>query len=219
MNLKQKYHALCIKTREKLNPLLGPLRRRFLGANLPFTIISNNCWAGHVYRYYDLPYDTPTVGLYFFSDDYIKFVSNLKYYMCDCELRVTDNSESKYRDILLSKGGENAVCPVGHLDDIEIIFLHYKTKEEAESKWNRRKERIHWDNLIIKNTEMNGCTLEHMKQYDSLPFDTKIIFTTKDYGLKSQIVFKEFAGQDQVKDDTTHFRRYINLNKLINRKI
>ena len=39
-------------------------------------------------------------------------------------------------------------CPIGILDDIEVIFLHYKSEDEAYQKWNRRKERIVWDNIF-----------------------------------------------------------------------
>ena len=33
-----------------------------------FSIISNNCFAGLTYEYLDLPFSSPTVGLYFFAD-------------------------------------------------------------------------------------------------------------------------------------------------------
>ena len=46
-----------------------------------FTIISNNCWGGMTYECYNLRKDTPTIGLYFMSHDYIRFISNLKYYL------------------------------------------------------------------------------------------------------------------------------------------
>lgn len=95
-----------IKGREFLNPYLAPLRRRLLlikGGVLPFTIISNNCWGGHVYRYFDLPYDSPTIGLYFFSSDYLKFVSNLHFYL-NQELQFISYTESKYKEPLIIRG-------------------------------------------------------------------------------------------------------------------
>lgn len=51
--------------------------RRSKIKNKDFTIISNNCWGGYVYRYYGLEYNSPTIGGYFFSEDYIKFLKNL----------------------------------------------------------------------------------------------------------------------------------------------
>lgn len=54
------------------NKILATSRRAKL-TNTDFSIISNNCWGGHVYRRYGLPYTSPTVGMYFFSEDYINF--------------------------------------------------------------------------------------------------------------------------------------------------
>ncbi|MCA6056257.1 hypothetical protein KFX78_18935 [Bacteroides thetaiotaomicron] len=51
-----------------------------------------------------------------------------------------------------------------------------------------------------------------------MPTNKKIVFTHKDYGLKSQIIFKEFENTDGVLDDTTHFRRYINLTRWLLQK-
>lgn len=44
---------------------------------------------------------------------------------------------------------------IGKLDDIEVVFLHYKSEEEAYQKWNRRKKRINYNNLIFKFNDMN----------------------------------------------------------------
>ena len=54
------------------------------------------------------------------------------------------------------------------------MFLHYKSKEEAAEKWNRRKERIQWDNLFFKMSEQNLCNPEILKKFDSLPAEKKI---------------------------------------------
>ena len=61
------------KLREYTNPWFALARRKKLN-RADFTVISNNCWAGSVYRYFGLPYLSPTAGLYFFASDYIKFV-------------------------------------------------------------------------------------------------------------------------------------------------
>lgn len=91
-----------VKFRNTLNPFLGPLRRWFGGVNKPFTIISNNCWGGIVYQHYNLPYDSPTVGLYFYADEYIKFVSNLHYYLSQ-EITFISYEQSKYKDDIVRK--------------------------------------------------------------------------------------------------------------------
>ncbi len=43
-------------------------------------------------------------------------------------------------------------------------------------------------------SEQNECKEEYLKAFDQLPTNKKIVFTHKDYGLKSQIIFKEFEN-------------------------
>ena len=70
--------------KNKLKPFIYPIinfipRRRLKNKN--FTIICDNCWAGKVYQELGLPYQTPFVGLFVFSPDYIKMLKNLKHYL------------------------------------------------------------------------------------------------------------------------------------------
>ena len=44
--------------------------------NKKFTIISNNCWGGWVYREFAVPYQTPTIGLFFLASVFeMKYIS------------------------------------------------------------------------------------------------------------------------------------------------
>ncbi len=201
-----------VKIREKLNPYLAKYRRRKLN-NKNFTIISNNCWGGHVYRYFNLPYDSPTIGLYLFSADYIKFIGNLKYYI-EKEITFINYKDSKYKDELVKYNQVN--IPIGKLDDIEIIFLHYQSEDEARTKWNRRKARIHWDNLYYKMSEQNLCSSDLLMQFDLIDLANKFVFVTKDYGLKSQVIFKDCSNMDFIPNDTTNFRKFINIINWLN---
>ena len=58
-----------------------------------FSIICNNCLGGFIYQYYNLEYRTPTLGLFFLAEDYIKFLSNIKFYLSK-ELELIDPKES-----------------------------------------------------------------------------------------------------------------------------
>ena len=78
--MKQRIHRYRMKLRKIMNHIFGKFRR--LGLNdTNFTIISNNCWGGVIYEYYDILKNSPTVGMYFFAEEYIRFISNLKYYL------------------------------------------------------------------------------------------------------------------------------------------
>lgn len=161
------------KIGDRMNPLLAESRRAKL-ARTDFTIISNNCWAGSVYRRYGLPYGSPTAGLYFFADDYVRFASRLRRYT-SVPLEFIDTRESRHAEQLAAKGELSKI--VARLDDIEVVLLRYPTLEEAREKWERRCSRINWDNLFIKFSQMNGCTYEDLAAFDAIPFRNKICFT------------------------------------------
>lgn len=202
------------KLREKTNPQLAPLRQKRL-KRADFSIISNNCWAGSVYRYYGLPYQTPTVGLYFFADDYIKFVYDLHHYI-STPLEFITSAESFHAETLQRRGETNNV--IARLDDIEVVFLHYHNKQEAKEKWERRTQRINWDNIFIKFSEMNECNTEDLLKFDSLDFPNKICLTsTRMPDLNSSVYFP-YGGivNGQIVDDTIQFCRGVHLTKWLN---
>ena len=210
------FKSLYVRVREKTNPFLGPIRRMRLSCT-SFTIISNNCWAGHCYRFFSLPYNTPTVGLYFFSDEYIRFVSNLKYYMSR-DLCFINAEQSKYYHILVERGETNV--PIGILDDVEIVFLHYKTEEEVKEKWERRKQRIDWDNIYFKFSEMNLCRKEHLETFNQLPTENKFVFTAQKYDdIGCAIYYKVGSDGKEVYNDTVYFSRGLKLVDFLNKKL
>lgn len=177
-----------------------------------FTIISNNCWAGKVYQYLDMPYLSPTVGLYFFSDDYLKFVSNLRYYM-SLELSFITIEGSRYQETLIERG---RICPIGVLDDVEIVFLHYKSEQEAKEKWDRRKARINWDHLIFKFSKMNLCSEEHMKSFAELPYENKILLNNRKQTVyPCELFWNGPANEKEIKSDTDPFPGNLKLCKMI----
>lgn len=145
--------------------------RRLTNPN--FTIISNNCWGHEVYNYLRLPYDTPFVGLYLYAPCYIKLLENF---------HSTIASELRFKEV--SKYGkrvdESYQYPIGVLgDDIEIQFLHYKSKEEAYDKWNRRLERMHLEEnqLFFKFDDRDRCTQDLLLKFHQLPYKNKISFS------------------------------------------
>ena len=204
------------KIRDRINLFLGPIRLRFINLNeRDFTIISNNCWGGHCYRYFNLPYNSPTIGLYFFSSDFIRFVSHLDEYL-RMELKMISVTDSIHYDELVKYHPGSLNKPIGRLgDDVEIVFLHYNSNKEAKSKWDRRSRRVNLNNVIVKFSEMNGCTKEHLLAFDKLPYERKFVFVTKDYDINSQVIFREYFGMPEITNDTTLFRKYVDLIKLV----
>lgn len=217
MKIKKRIAIIIDNFTEYIRKKISPIRRKKITDKL-FTIISNNCWGGKIYQRYGLPYLSPTIGLYFFSEDYIKFLKDLKYYM-ELPLEMIPVEESKYYEIL--KKRKQLSCPIGKLDDIEIIFQHYKTDEEAKDKWERRKKRINWENLIIKFSQMNYCDIKYLTEFDNLNYDIKFAFVnTKELTNigKSMIYFKGFEDKPEIRNDTDKYCKFIDTNYLINNK-
>ena len=120
--------------------------------------------------------------------------------------------ESKY-----IKDFDNAY-PLALLDDIELHFLHYADEEEATQKWNRRLERIHWDNLYFKFNDNDACTYELMKEFEELPYKSKVIFSSKNYSeLPSLVHFKSAEKQGHVGIDLKTYHRYFNAVTWLNK--
>lgn len=87
---------------ESVKQILFKSYRKKKISNTDFTIICNNCWGGYVYRRYDLPYLSPTIGLYFFADDFIKLCYDLKNYM-QKKLIFINSKDSKWYSELRKK--------------------------------------------------------------------------------------------------------------------
>ncbi len=169
--------------------------------NKSFTVISNNCWGGMIYESYNMEKLSPTIGLFIMPDDYIKFISNLKYYL-NCKLNFINPKDSKYFEKL--KASNNfGKYPVGKLDDIEIMFMHYKNINEVNEKWTRRIKRINYSNIIYKFNDQNGCSKVNVKDFIELPLKNKIFFTVKNWNL-------DFKGTKIVKVNQIFNKEYIN---------
>jgi len=141
-NFVESFKNVTRKTRKVLNRKLMYLRIK----DKNFTIISNDCWGGEVYKDLGLEYTTPFVGIRLFAPCYIKLLKNIKGYI---ESPLTWISVSRYHSV--NEEREKRFFPIGLLkDDVEIHFFHEASEAQAQEKWNRRVKRINWDNLFIK---------------------------------------------------------------------
>ena len=208
--------GIRLKIRRKYIQLTSNIRLKSINKT-DFTIISNNCWAGFIYQSYGIRYNTPTVGLFFMPNDYLKFISKLEYYI-KSNLEFINPNESKYYDEL-RKDPRFGSYPIGKIYDIEIMFLHYKTEHEAYRKWNERCERINWNRLVFKFNDQNGCTENHLNSFEKLKLKNKICFTSKKYGdLKSSIFIKSAKNQEYIYASQEPFgkSRYVNITNFLN---
>lgn len=110
------------------------IEARKIATTKPFTIISDDCWGGQIYRFGGLPYLTPTVGLQVWHPDYLSFIGNLgKPDFLDFE---EVDSHGRYPKI------RNPYAL--------LLCIHYETAREAIQAFRRRYQRIVWDNILYK---------------------------------------------------------------------
>lgn len=210
--VKHKYEQLFGKH-------LAPIRRLLIN-NRDFSIISNNCWGGIVYEFFGLKKASPTCGMYFFAADYLRFLENLKYYL-SLDIQMIPASKSRHYEAIKATGDLSA--PVGKLDDIEIVMLHYKDPQIAKEKWEKRKGRVNYDNLIVKFSYMNECTPDMLYQFDEIDFESqgikakKICFVpNSNYDFSSAVYLKGFENEPQITNDTFTFKESFFLVPFIN---
>lgn len=91
-NFVESFKNSTRKTRKDLNRKLMYLRIK----DKNFTIISNDCWGGEVYKDLGLEYTTPFVGIRLFAHCYIKFLKNIKEYI---ESPLTRTNVSRYNSV------------------------------------------------------------------------------------------------------------------------
>lgn len=150
-----------------------------------FSIISQNCIGGVLYHDMGKSFISPTINLFIWEPDFVRFVNNLRLYI-DSELEMSWGEE----------------YPVGLLGgDVRIEFMHYTTCSEAKAAWDRRKKRINWDKVVIFATDRNGFDEEAFEQWKRIPYP-KILFTThKEYENEEACVFyKEYSNMPFVPD-------------------
>ena len=109
--------------------------------------------------------------MYINNLEFIRFACNLKYY-CSLDLRFIETDKT---------------FPVAMLGDITLDFNHSKTKEDAERDWNRRKERINYDNLYLIFYYREGYTVEQIRKIEKVPCKKAVVLTYKPLGLDYEV--------------------------------
>ena len=212
--MKKSLKLLCKKIIKKVNNIFAFFRRKRIN-NLDFTIISNNCWGGKCYEFFNMEKLSPTIGCYFFASDYIKFLNRLKYYL-NKEINMINAKDSKYYDILKQKDQLN--IPIGKIEDIEIVFLHYKDPKIAKAKWERRIKRVNYDNIIFKFSYMNECTEKDLYDFDRIKGVKKILFITKNNEHHDNAYIYENITDGLIENDTKDWNKHFNIYKFLNTK-
>lgn len=153
------------------------LQRRL--KNDDFSIICSNCIGGIISNRLNKQFLSPTVNMWIRQDDFLKFVCNLKEYISKEIVFI----ESTYE------------YPVGKLDDITLYFNHSLNAKEAKKDWDRRKNRINYDNLFIIMYDRDGITKTDIRKLESVACKNKIVLSDKEYGNLDYVLAIKKSGR------------------------
>lgn len=133
----------------------------------PVTIIADDCWGANVYHYLKLKFTSPFILCYMMSEDYLKVIQNLPYYIQEKLELYEEGDRNRQR------------CPRGMIGtgDSKVIlnFNHSISFEKAREDWEERKKRINWDNIFVKMTIIDEETAEI---FGKLPYRKKVAFSS-----------------------------------------
>ena len=198
------------------NKIFAPIRRTRL-KNKDFTVICNNCFAAMaIYQRLGLRYNTPTVGLFFYAEDYIRFLEGFNEYVNE-PLRFKKESRHLRTQDFFRKFHKYPIGVLGN--DIEIHFNHYKNEEEAEEKWSRRIARINFENLFFVFSDRDEFQPQYLRRFEILPYENKIFFSCKPWPAAKSVVFvKDYECDSQVGDAFRErvYEKYVDIVKWLN---
>ncbi len=190
---------------------------RLILKNKNFSVLCNNCVAWGIYRKLHLKYTSPTIGLFFWSDDYLSFLEDYPA-MLKKELFFVNHSRHPQVEVWR----KNNKWPIGLLGDVEIQFSHYKTMADASAAWKRRSQRLNDSNLFVMMFDKYGFDSSHFSRWLNLQFTHKLLFTSNPKFTGSNIVFMpEFEGTEGWSDSwlmNRKYEKYLNVVRWLNNK-
>ena len=166
--------------------------------NKDFSLICGNCMGGLIYHQLDLPFRSPTVNLRILQNDFYKFIHSLKEYL-NCDFVELDNKDG---------------IPTGQLKDIIVTFTHFSSFNDAVTAWNKRRDRVNYDNLWIIATDRDGISEDDIYALKNVPCRGMVVFTAKKYDLPYCFQLKQFVQQGYVGNilkQTLFGKRYFEL--------
>lgn len=183
MSAKGLFGKIGKRIKQRVNQ---PIRQRRLAkkrkgfTNRTLSVFSSNCVGGCMLHDLGLRFNSPFVNLYLTAEDYLKFLSD----------------PQPYSELPLEEVETTCPYPVARWGDLTLHLVHYKTFDEAQRTFQRRLERVDYDNLFVIFSERDGCTYEMLQAFDALPYRHKVVFTHLPYPEISSAVYIEGFEQE-----------------------
>ena len=195
-SLKQKIFNFRMNISKKI-------QRKLLPSS--FTIISDDCWGGQLYRQLKLEYKTPTIGLWIEPKEYLDFIESLR-------------DKNEYKLIFLSQTGKD--YPIAKYNTSTLHFMHYSDENEARIKFSKRFKRIDWKNIFIKiDFNKPGFRSVDIERWNTLKLKNSIAFYAQTTDIGDKEVFNGVLIKNWTIDGASMFnisREYFNIFEWIN---
>lgn len=176
-------------------------RQEMIDINLfpnDLTIISNTCIGGRLYHDYHKRFLSPTIDFYMEPESFVKFCKNLKYYL-NCEIKPLPNYKIEYLNNFYFCDIGGLIAAFGHTND---------SYDKIISKWNERKKRVNYDNIVVIATDRNvlekpftRCSKETVEEFGSIPYK-KVLFSVVDYNYDYVSYLKSFKNEEACPEAT-----------------
>lgn len=202
-NIETKLHKKFIKKIISIVKKFNNTLDNLLIKNRNFTIISNNCWGGEVYKTLNKEFNTPFIGLYIDPIEFHRIILNLDFFI---------NYKITSENFLF-----NTKYPIANIENINIHFSHYHSIEIAIAKWNRRMLRM---KKFIDENGRNNIIIKLCDHDSDIPYNiirdikntnNKCIFLTKKNTLILKAINNTPNGKTLFNLRIFYYLNYINL--------
>lgn len=158
-------------------------RQRKRLKNKNFTLLTGNCIGGYLYHQLGLGFKSPTINMMILNQDFKKLIMNLDYYI---KLTPIPCVDERFPDV-----------PSATLGDITLHFTHYSSSSEGIEAWEKRKQRIDFNNLyvIISDIDLSKADIEELRKVKCKKL---VAMTSKDYGFDHCLYLPAYKGREQV---------------------
>ncbi len=161
--LKQKWQSSAIYQKRD-HKYIEKARNALCNDN--FSILCSNCIGGIIYHRLGKQFLSPTINMHMSNPDFVSFCLHLDTYLGQNLTFI--QADENHPVALLSAAG---------LKTIKLYFNHANSEAEAQEDWDRRKTRIQKDNLFLILYNLDGITLQELRQLETVPCRNKVIFT------------------------------------------
>jgi uncharacterized protein (DUF1919 family) len=187
--------SIVTRIRNKVDEELYQRRRRREQQQLhnrDFTLISNDCWGAEVYKHFDLPFNTPFIGLMLMAPCYVELLRNPRHYLSQPLVFLEKSRYDAVNGMQLTHKHPFPMASLG--GKVEVQFLHYHSQEEAADKWQRRVARINWDNLRVKfDGSKDYATPELVREFAALPYQQLLLLEKPQPGVPQAVVVPNYT--------------------------